>query len=269
MFSGDTLIGELHSGTPTYAYSWGSDGLVSQRLLTGTPKSLWYHYGPQGETRQLTNSSGTVVDTYLYDAYGKQIASTGSDTNPFKYGGKYGYYTDGWAGIILAGQRWYSPDLKRWLSRDPIAYDGGENLYGYVRQNPVGWVDPSGLDPNETFNSEQEMLSDLVKWVNPKSKHRDREYAGWGFEDKGKYWYEMPTEYEQHATHFQDPKATPEKACMRFHTHGADSPRKDDEFPSGRDVVVCRRLMGHWQDYYGRRVKCVLIPPSSNPATYE
>ena len=147
VFSGDTLIGELHSGTPTYAYTWGSDGLVSQRLLTGTPKSLWYHYGPQGETRQLTNSSGTVVDTYLYDAYGKQIASTGSDTNPYRYGGKYGYYTDGWSGIILAGQRWYSPDLKRWLSRDPIAYDGGENLYGYVRQNPVGFVDPSGLAP--------------------------------------------------------------------------------------------------------------------------
>ncbi len=32
----------------------------------------------------------------------------------------------------------------RWVSRDPIGYEGGVNLFEYVGSNPVGYVDPSG-----------------------------------------------------------------------------------------------------------------------------
>ena len=41
--------------------------------------------------------------------------------------------------------RWYSPSTGRWLSRDPIEEYGGFNLYGFVRGNPVGLLDLSGL----------------------------------------------------------------------------------------------------------------------------
>lgn len=47
----------------------------------------------------------------------------------------------------------YSPTLGRWLERDPIGYIDGLNLYQYVRGNPTGYVDPSGLiqeDPNRS-----------------------------------------------------------------------------------------------------------------------
>ncbi len=132
IFSGDQLIGEISGSTPSVAYSWGPDGVASERLLTGTPKSLFYCYGPQGETRNLTDISGTVVDTYRYNAYGKTLATTGSNANPFRNGGKFGYYTDTDTGLQLAGARWYSPNAFRWLSRDPIHYRGGDNLYSYV-----------------------------------------------------------------------------------------------------------------------------------------
>jgi hypothetical protein len=32
----------------------------------------------------------------------------------------------------------------RWLTRDPVSYDGGANLYEYVRGRPVHAVDPDG-----------------------------------------------------------------------------------------------------------------------------
>ena len=74
------------------------------------------------------------------------IASSGSTTNPYRYGGKYGYYTETYTGLVLATQRWYLPNMMRWISRDPIGYEGGVNLYEYVLSNPMRYADPTGLD---------------------------------------------------------------------------------------------------------------------------
>ena len=147
VYAGDKVIGEISSAGAQVAYTWGADGLVSQRILSGTARSLWHHYGPQGETRQLTNASGAVVNTYKYNAYGLLLSSTGTEPNPHRYGGKYGYYTDTALNAILAGHRWYQPNVMRWTTRDPILFDGGENLYEYVKGNPVRFVDPLGMEP--------------------------------------------------------------------------------------------------------------------------
>ncbi len=51
---------------------------------------------------------------------------------------------------MLMGHRYYDPGTGRFLTRDPIGYGGGMNLYGYADGNPVNESDPSGLDPNDT-----------------------------------------------------------------------------------------------------------------------
>ena len=108
------------SGNVLEVFTWGPNGLISERLMLGTPSSRWFHYGPQGETRYLTNSAGAIVDSYRYTAYGVPLATTGTDYSPHRFGGKYGYYSEGNAGLILATWRWYSPNLMRWLSRDGL-----------------------------------------------------------------------------------------------------------------------------------------------------
>ena len=132
LYDGQRLIAEVTSSGPKMAYTWGADGLVSQHHFP-TGETHYYHGGPQQEVRQLTDDTGALTSSYTYTAYGVPVASSGTDFNPHRYGGRVGYYSEGEFGLVLATHRWYSPDLMRWMNRDPIEYAGGDNLYAYVR----------------------------------------------------------------------------------------------------------------------------------------
>ena len=68
-------------------------------------------------------------------------------TQPFGFSTKR---TDAATGLVSFGYRWYAPHLGRWMSRDPLGEAGGLNLYAYVANNPVNWVEPWGLLPAAT-----------------------------------------------------------------------------------------------------------------------
>lgn len=83
---------------------------------------------------QRLDASGAVLSSHLYEA-----------TEPYGYGGQSGYYTDRETGLQLLGFRYYDPAAGRFLTRDPIGYAGGANLYAYAGNSPVAFGDPSGL----------------------------------------------------------------------------------------------------------------------------
>jgi RHS repeat-associated protein len=62
------------------------------------------------------------------------------------FGGQYGYYTDPETGLVLCTHRYYDPGAGRWLTRDPISYKGGMNLYSYAGGNPINEIDPDGTN---------------------------------------------------------------------------------------------------------------------------
>jgi len=118
-------------------------GVISQRRGTTTST---YHSDALGSTRALTDSSGNVTDTYLHDAWGNLVASTGTTTNPFKWVGKYGYYTDNSTAQVYVRARMYQPIVARWTKIDPFPLLWTRrNRYAYTSSSPVLRIDRSGL----------------------------------------------------------------------------------------------------------------------------
>jgi RHS repeat-associated protein len=92
----------------------------------------------------MVDSAGTIRAQYDYDPYGARTELQGDLHTDFGYGGHYFYHVQ--SGLNLALYRAYDPINARWLNRDPIGEIGGINLYGFVGNNPVNFVDPYGLD---------------------------------------------------------------------------------------------------------------------------
>lgn len=126
-------------------------GVISQRRGTITST---LHADALGNTRALTDSSETVTDTYLYDAWGNEVASTGTTVNPFRWVGRYGYYTDTLTGLVYVRARMYQPNAGRWLSVDPVWPLDGVNEYLCVHNRLSISVDPSGKHELQSISTQ-------------------------------------------------------------------------------------------------------------------
>ncbi|MBU0945940.1 MAG: cadherin-like domain-containing protein [Proteobacteria bacterium] len=96
-----------------------------------------------GSSRLVVDNSGTVVKELEYDSFGSVIG----DTNPafdlvFGFGGGM---TDPDHELIRFGARDYQPSTGRWTSKDPILFNGGLHLFGYVGNDPINQMDRNGL----------------------------------------------------------------------------------------------------------------------------
>ncbi len=67
--------------------------------------------------------------------------------SPYQFAGGHGYEREPYGGgldLVYLEQRYYEQDSGRFLTRDPIRWAGGLNLYGYTGNDPVNAVDPTG-----------------------------------------------------------------------------------------------------------------------------
>ena len=88
-------------------------------------------------------------------------------------------------GLYYYRNRWYDPEVGRFISEDPIGFAGGDiNLYSYVGNNPHGFIDPFGYSPcdpqkgksqkqggrsRRKRQSKDELAKDWLKFWNPLS----------------------------------------------------------------------------------------------------
>jgi RHS repeat-associated protein len=136
----------------------------------GTPEVLHYVQDALGSVAGLTDAGDPTanppvpakqVERYVYDPYGRTYVETwdaslnggaGGWTRPATsfYGNPFGWtgqrYDPG-VGLYHFYARTYSPELGRWLQRDPLGFVDGVNTYEYVRSMPTRLTDPLGLFP--------------------------------------------------------------------------------------------------------------------------
>lgn len=89
-----------------------------------------------------------VVEVYRYTGYGEEKVfdrngeiETNS-INPWRFSSKRVDQETSW---LFFGRRYYDPRIGRWTTPDPLHFEDGPNLYSYVQNRPLMFIDPKGL----------------------------------------------------------------------------------------------------------------------------
>ncbi|GAB58219.1 toxin TcdB middle/N-terminal domain-containing protein [Rheinheimera nanhaiensis] len=138
----------------------------------------YLHKDGQGSTTSITNATGSLLQQFIYDPWGKQYSvSTNSVfttySNPGDSKGYTGHKMINDFDVIHMGGRIYDPTLGRFLQADPFiqAPENSQNYnrYSYVINNPLRYVDPSGYNFLEKIAKPFKKLGrSILKALGPK-----------------------------------------------------------------------------------------------------
>ena len=136
---------------PTYGDQYDIDrDPVWQHKRTATPVNTfaWYQCDQLGTPMEISDENGQIVWTGIYDAWGLVKLPDGAGKpqrakarNPLRFQGQY---FDTETLLHYNRHRYYDPWTGRFISKDPIGYSGGLNLY-FFAPNTIQWLDPLGL----------------------------------------------------------------------------------------------------------------------------
>lgn len=164
-YSADGMRYKKSSAAKTIQYQYNAEGQVisesnasntvqanyirADRLLakkeTGNNKVYYYLYNGHGDVVMMVDTAGNVVNKYQYDEWGNLITNSETVKNSFKYAGEV---YDEETNLYYLRARYYDPSMGQFINED--TYEGtitnplSLNLYTYVTNNPMKYVDPSG-----------------------------------------------------------------------------------------------------------------------------
>jgi RHS repeat-associated protein len=122
-----------------YLYGTQVDQVLAEE--SGT-QVRWFLADHQGTVKDMTDNAGTVIDHITYDSFGRIVSQTNPIELRFAYTGRE---WDGETGQYYYRARYYDPADGRFISEDPIGFDGeDDNFNRYVGNNSVNLVDPEG-----------------------------------------------------------------------------------------------------------------------------
>ena len=162
VYNGDGLrVEKIVNGTSTrYLYEYqrvvleqNSLGNVTGRNVYGTnllmrtvgADAFFYMYNAHADVTALLSTSGTIIATYYYDAFGNILEQTGSAGNSILFAG---YQYDAETGMYYLNARMYDPVTARFMQEDTYTGQNKDplslNLYTYCHNEPLMYSDPTG-----------------------------------------------------------------------------------------------------------------------------
>jgi RHS repeat-associated protein len=138
------VLEEVVGGAVQTRYTYGTSLVSQTRNVSSTPATSYYGYDAPGNVTFLTDASGSITDTYDYDAWGILLASVGTTPNSRRYAGEE---FDADLGLTNLRARQYGSSVGRFLTLDPLinfGRQGALNPYSYTNIDPVNQIDPSG-----------------------------------------------------------------------------------------------------------------------------
>ena len=131
---------DKEKGSEKHYFIYENGKIWSEVVTSGSTKNTYYHHTDHlGTTICISDSTGKLIWECEKDAFGNILSKTNSNFVP-NFTGKL---LDEITNLYYFNARWYDSDMGRFITEDPVR--DGMNWYVYCGNNPVRYVDPSGL----------------------------------------------------------------------------------------------------------------------------
>mgnify|MGYP003294997144 CR=1 FL=1 len=179
-FNGLVLGGYNKDGVQTEHYYYGNSLLAAEYVAgdgnesvnANAEISLYYYLkNSHGDVLGLTDNTGTLTETYCYDAFG-----TLTNIQSLNESGVLTNTETALSRFLYAGEQ-YDTVIGRFTQEDTYLGDG-RNLYVYVSNNPLKYVDPSGhCSKNPGYNTDRVngLYFDMAAGADPEAYEQYKE----------------------------------------------------------------------------------------------
>ncbi|MCK4261414.1 MAG: hypothetical protein KAX49_20765, partial [Halanaerobiales bacterium] len=175
----DETQAENNQTEVSYIYAYGRQIAKVEGIIGNSEEIVYYHHDNLGSTRLMTDKNGLVIWEQDYMPFGEDLHKPG--TSVFEYEEEVEYKYTGQRqvkgiGLYYYGARYYDPEIGRFISEDiyrgEISNSQSQNIFIYVMNNPMRYVDPTGNNAIiKSINSFKEIGIGLWNGLKYRTEH--------------------------------------------------------------------------------------------------